>query len=109
MKTLALLLLAGCADVGLAETSIDDLAIPCTGDDTCPTGAWCDFMGSVLAECRSLDTSSPPHITYDGLTLNGTVVSTITVPTKKFSDNGFRFRNDGGTDAYVTVDIAAPS
>jgi hypothetical protein len=109
VKTLALLLLAGCADVGLDETSIDELAIPCTGDDTCPTNAWCDFMGSVLAECRSLDTSSPPHITYDGLTLSGAVVPTLTVPAKTYSDHGFRFRNDGGTEAYVTVDIVAPS
>jgi hypothetical protein len=104
MRALLLLALVGCD----AVTSIDDLSIPCTDDTTCPSNAWCDFMGSELAECRSLDTSQPPNIVYDGLTLGGQVVSTLTVPGKEFSDNGFRFHNEG-SEAYMTVVIAAPA
>ncbi len=103
MKALGLAIaLSACA-----ATPIDDIEIACTSDSECPDGTWCDLrnIGNV---CRSLETSGPPHIVYDGFVVGDNLVPTISVPGKTVTIHSFRLRNDGGSQTYVTVDVAAP-
>src|SRR5262249_51384732 len=102
VKPLLLIVLAGCA-----AQSIDDIGIACTSDDQCPTDAWCDlrFNDDV---CRSLDTSGPRHIVFDGFEGGEGVQPTITVPPNTTTFDMSRLRNDGGSQTDVVVTVTGP-
>jgi len=103
IRYLVLFALGGCV-----AKSIDELGIACTADADCPREAWCDMRYRDNMVCHSFEQSSPPHIVFDGFAFGQQVVPTISVPTKTVSIHTLRLRNDGGSEADVTVDVAGP-
>jgi hypothetical protein len=95
--------------VGCVGKSIDELGIACTSDADCPRETWCDMRWRDDEVCRSFEQSSPPHIAFDGFSVGGTIVQTISVPPKTVSIHTLRLRNDGGSEADVFVELAAPA
>ena len=91
-----------------AAQSIDDIEIACEADTDCPQQAWCDLRNRSNV-CRSLEHSAPPHVVFDGFVLGSQLVPTITVPAKTTTIHSFRLRNDGGSQTYVQVEVAAPA
>ncbi len=103
MRALAFLVLAGCA-----AQPLDDVGIACTQDSDCPSDMWCDLRSSDDV-CRSLSTSSPPNIVFDGFVQGQQVVPTITVQPKTVSFGTMRFHNDGNSQTYVVVTVTGPA
>jgi hypothetical protein len=90
-----------------AAQSLDDIEIACEADAQCPQDAWCDLRNRDNV-CRSLEHSAPPHILFDGFVVGSQLVPTITVPSNTTTIHAFRLRNDGGSQTYVKVEVAAP-
>jgi hypothetical protein len=103
VKALVLLLALG----GCAAKSIDEIEIACNADGDCPDGAWCDLRYNTNV-CRSLDSSSPPLIVYEGFVVDENLVPMISVPAKTLTFHSFRLRNDG-SQTYVEVEVDAPA
>jgi hypothetical protein len=102
MRVLILVMIAACA-----AQPIDDIEIACTSDEECPHETWCDLRRNENV-CRSLEHSSPPRIVYDGFLVGDAVMATISVPSKTTTIHTMRMRNDGGSETYVTVEVAGP-
>ena len=103
MKALVLLLgLTACA-----ARSLDEIEIACTSDSECPEGAWCDLSYNDNV-CRSLDHSAPPHVVYDGFVVGDQLAQTIAIPADTSTIQTLRLRNDGGSEAYLYVEVDGP-
>jgi len=106
MKSMA----AACALIavvaGCAAQNVDEIDIACTRDDDCPSETWCDLRIDV---CRSLDTSAPPHLVIDGLSVSGGPPgSSITVKSNELTAVAFQLRNDGGSQTELALELDGP-
>ena len=104
MKTLLLLVVLGAC----AAKPLDDIAIACTSDTECPDGAWCDLRYHSEV-CRSLESSAPPHLVFDGFIVGDNLMPTISVKANSLTFHSIRLRNDGGSQTDVTMEVAAPA
>ncbi|HSN27270.1 MAG TPA: hypothetical protein VLT45_13335 [Kofleriaceae bacterium] len=103
MRALAFLVLAGCA-----AQPLDDIGIACTQDPDCPSDMWCDLRRSDNV-CRTLATSSPPRLVFDGFVQGQQVVPMITVKPATVSFGTMRFHNAGNIETYVVVTMTGPA
>jgi hypothetical protein len=103
----ALALVAACAVAGCLD---DPGPIPCVGDDTCPTGYWCN---GASGSCARYDQQTPPLLELDGVKAATTdpFGDSVTVPS---SGGVHRFLiqvgNYGQAEAaYPTIVIDGPA
>jgi hypothetical protein len=100
MRIALVLLLAACGDPE---------RIPCSGDDTCPTGWFCDNIGI----CQRMSaTSSPPDVVFDGVSndQSGPFGGSLDFDTRTRGAFFMSMTNQGSEQAdNVSVTFAGPS